>query len=140
MDCYFIDASGKISAAKGAASLNLSKPQIDQLINELGSALVEISVGPDEDIEKIRQLIRNSAEWYQSRIPALVDGPWLIDASASGAAGITVCLGGSCAEEIAGSARSSLLTNTAELFRDHGIRLAGTKENEAAAVIGQETG
>ena len=76
-----IDASGKISAAKGAASLNLSKPQIDQLINELGSALVEISVGPDEDIEKIRQLIRNSAEWYQSRIPALVDGPWLIDAS-----------------------------------------------------------
>ena len=49
---------------------------------------------------------------------------------ASGAAGITVCLGGSCAEEIAGSARRSLLTNTAELFRDHGIRLAGTKENE----------
>ncbi len=98
--------------------------QYYRLSDELGSAWVEIGVGADEDINKIRKLIEDSTEWYQSRIPTLMKGPWFLNISNFDSSGITICLCGSCKEERSGSTRRKLLLYTMELFRENGITLA----------------
>lgn len=102
---------------------NSDLKQYYRLSDEISSAWVEIEVGPDEDLEKIRELIDESAEWYQSRIPTLMSGPIFLNVSAFDASGITICLCGFCTEERSGSTRRKILINTIELFREHGITL-----------------
>ena len=98
--------------------------QYYRLSDELGSAWVEINVGANEDIDRIRKLIEDSSGWYQSRIPTLKDGPWFLNISNFDSSGVTVCLCGSCTEERSGSTRRKLLLCTMELFRENGITLA----------------
>lgn len=98
--------------------------QYYRLSDELGSAWVEINVGANEDIDRIRKLIDDSSEWYQSRIPTLKGGPWFLNISNFDSSGVTVCLCGSCTEERSGSTRRKLLLCTMELFRENGITLA----------------
>lgn len=88
-----------------------------------GAAWVEVEVGPDEDIEKIKTLIVESEEWYQSMIPTLKSGPWFLNVSNFNSSGITICLCGSCTEERSGSTRRKLLRYTIDLFRENGISL-----------------
>ena len=102
---------------------NSDLKQFYRLSDEPGSAWVEIKVGADEDIDRISKLIDDSGEWYRSRIPTLIDGPWFLNISKFDASGITICLCGSCTEERSGSTRRKLLLSTMELFRKNGIAL-----------------
>lgn len=102
---------------------NSDLKQYYRLSDEYGSAWVEIEVAPDEDIDRIRQLISDSGEWYRSRIPALKDGPWFLNISHFDSSGITICLCGICADERSGPTKRRIILNTLELFRENGIRL-----------------
>ena len=104
---------------------NSDLKQFYRLSDEPGSAWVEIDVGADEDIDRIRKLIEDSEEWYQSRIPTLTGGPWFLNVSRFNASRVTICLCGECVEERSGSTRRKLLFYTRELFRENGIELAG---------------
>ena len=98
--------------------------QYFRLSDEPGAAWLEIKVGANEDIEKIRELIDASSEWFQSRIPTLKGGPWFLNISDFDSSGITICLCGSCTEKQSGSTKRKLLLYTMELFRENGITLA----------------
>ena len=86
-------------------------------------ALLPELVGPNEDIEKIKKLITDSSEWYQSRIPALKGGPYFLNISKFDLSGITICLFGPSTDERSGSTKRKILLNTLELFRKNGITL-----------------
>ena len=98
--------------------------QYFRLSDEPGFAWIEIKVGANEDIGKIRELIDSSSEWYQSRIPTLKKGPRFRNISDFDSSGITICLSGTCKEERSGSTKRELLLYTMELFRENGITLA----------------
>lgn len=97
--------------------------QFYRLSDELGGAWVEIDVGPNEDIEKIKKLIKDSSKWYQSRIPTLKGGPYFLNVSRFDASSITICLFGPSTDERSGSTKRRILLNTIELFRNNGITL-----------------
>lgn len=98
--------------------------QYFRLSDEPGAAWLEIKVGANENIEKIRELIDASSEWFQSRIPTLKGGPWFLNISDFDSSGITICLCGSCTEKQSGSTKRKLLLYTMELLRENGITLA----------------
>ena len=102
---------------------NSDLKQYYRLSDEPGSAWVEIDVAADEDIDRIRMLIEDSAEWYQSRIPTLKKGPLFLNVSHFDSSGITICLCGICTDERSSSTKRKILLSTIELFRENGIRL-----------------
>ena len=102
---------------------NSDLKQYYRLSDEPGSAWVEIDVAADEDIDRIRMIIEDSAEWYQSRIPTLKKGPLFLNVSHFDSSGITICLCGICTDERSSSTKRKLLLSTIELFRENGIKL-----------------
>ncbi len=102
---------------------NSDLKQYYRLSDEPGSAWVEIDVDVNEDIDKIRELIENSAEWYQNRIPTLLKGPWFLNISKLDSTCMTVCLCGLCPAERSGSTRRKILLYTRQLFCENGIKL-----------------
>ena len=98
--------------------------QYYRLSDELGTIPVEINVGAEEDIERIRKLIEGSAEWYRSRIPTLKGGPYFLNITNFDSSGVTICFSGACTAERAAFTKRQLLLCTLELFRENGISLA----------------
>ena len=116
---------------------NSDLKQFYRLSDEPSGAWVEIDVAPDSDIDKIRELIDSSAEWYMSRIPALLEGPKFSNISELDSLHITICLFGRCLEERSGSTRRKILINTMELFRENNIKL-GPKYVSAITVLPED--
>lgn len=112
--------------------------QFYRLSDELGSAWVEIGVGPNEDLDKIRKLIDDSAEWYQERIPTIKEGPYFLNVTEFDSSGITIALCGMCTDERSGSTGRKIKYYTIELFREHGISLA--KQSMKVEVAGIQAG
>lgn len=102
---------------------NAELRQYYRLSDELGSAWVEICIGPNEDLDAVKQLIKASGEWYQSRDPNLKDGPFFCNVADFNSSGITICLCGKCTEERSNSTSRKIRYNTIELFRENGITL-----------------